>query len=114
MKKETRKLFAMADTRGNKSKLTGHSIDLRRWFLPITVLALAITVLQQAPDQVEAQADNRTERFARAPITGKLIPRVAPSRLHEARSEQEMTVVLKLAGDPVALVRSRAPGKRIA
>ena len=52
-------------------------------------------------------AGQSTGRPALRRITGVTIPGAA---LHE----QQHTVVLKMAGDPVAVVRSRAPGKQLA
>jgi minor extracellular serine protease Vpr len=55
-----------------------------------------------------AQFANPASRFATSPVTGELRPVVSPGQ------QRPMTVVLKMAGDPVAVVRSRMPGKRMA
>jgi minor extracellular serine protease Vpr len=47
-------------------------------------------------------------RFVQAPASGEFVPAI------QLGHRPEMTVVLKMAGDPVAVVRSRAPGKHIA
>jgi minor extracellular serine protease Vpr len=66
----------------------------------LTAFALAALL----PISAAAQS---TGRPALRRITGVTIPGAA---LHE----QQQTVVLKMAGDPVAVVRSRAPGKQLA
>jgi hypothetical protein len=67
-----------------------------------------ITVTATLALQVGAQSPAPARRFTRSRVTGRVVPAVP---LGFARP---MTVVLKMAGDPVAVVKSRIPGKRIA
>ena len=49
-----------------------------------------------------------------AQAAGRFVPTANPDQTFNAQvSDQPLTVVLKLAGDPVAVVRARAPGKTI-
>ena len=73
-----------------------------RFFLVLTVFALFCGDLANA----QSQSANRANRFVRPPVGSALVQRV-PLR------QGEKTVVLKMAGDPVAVVRSRMPGKQI-
>ena len=54
-----------------------------------------------------AQSADRANRLVRPPITNKLTRVVS-------LEQRPKTVVLKMTGDPVAVVRSRMPGKQIA
>jgi minor extracellular serine protease Vpr len=91
------------------SKITNCQIGCRtrRWLLLPAVLALAALLSPQALRVVEAQSADPASRFARSPVSGKFIPKFP------LRRPRELTVVLKLVDDPVAVVRSRLPGKRI-
>ena len=113
MKKEA-KSIALADTRRVRSRLTIISIISRRSLLIGAVFVLAISSLQHGPDRAGAQARNVSERFTDAPITGKVSPKIAPRGASRGDLQEESTVLLKMLGDPVARVRARAPGKRIA
>jgi minor extracellular serine protease Vpr len=55
----------------------------------------------------QAQSARPANQLIRPPVTDKLTP-VVPL------GQRQKTVVLKMAGDPVAVVRSRMPGKQIA
>jgi len=54
-----------------------------------------------------AQTTQRPKRFTPVPSTGPITPAVPLG------PQREMTVVLKMAGDPVALIRARAHGKQL-
>jgi minor extracellular serine protease Vpr len=89
-----------------QSRITGSKIiqsltriGVRGWLLLTAVLAMAIMLPQPESLVVEAQSNDPTDKF---------IPKIPLGR------EREITVVLKLAGDPVAVVRSRMPDKRVA
>jgi minor extracellular serine protease Vpr len=73
-----------------------------RLFLIVTSIVLFYGVLVSA----QSQPPNRNNRFARPSIDGRLVQNV-PLR------QNERTVILKMTGDPVAVVRSRMPGKQI-
>jgi hypothetical protein len=93
-----------------RSKITNHktSRSAGRWLLLLALLALTALLLPQMLRVVEAQPADSASRFSRSPVTGKFTTRLP---LHRQR---EMIVVLKLAAEPVAVVRSRAPGKQLA
>ena len=55
-----------------------------------------------------AQSTSPVRRLVRPPNNGQLVRRVPPL------TQPAKTVVLKMEGDPVAVVRSRMPGKQIA
>ena len=78
----------------------GTSVSTRWAIVLIGVLAGALLVPRQSQHTVEAQSGDTRKRFTRSPVTDKSISRGKPR-------QQQITVVLKLAGDPVAIVRSR-------
>jgi minor extracellular serine protease Vpr len=69
------------------------------------VSALALFV----PSTALAQ-DPAAGRFQRSPIQGSVDPQVLPIALDDST---HLTVMLELAGDPVAVVESEAPGKQL-
>src|SRR5437870_1885574 len=68
---------------------------------------MLLTAFAVCPVLSAAQPTERYGRLVASPTVGRLTPAVA---LGEQR---ERVVVLKLAGDPVAVVRGRMPGKQI-
>jgi len=68
--------------------------------------AFAVLLIGFMPSS-HAQSSRPANRLVRPPSTNKLA-QVVPL------GKRPMTVVLKMAGDPVAVVRSRMPGKQIA
>ena len=66
----------------------------------------AATLLAGLCLSAAAQAADPLGRFLELPAADEITPAVQPSA-------GRLTVVLKMAGDPVAVVRSRAPGKEI-
>jgi len=69
--------------------------------------AFAVLLIGFMPNSY-AQSARPANRFVKSPVDGEFVPNIALA------SERQMTVVLKMAGDPVAVVRSRMPGKQIA
>jgi minor extracellular serine protease Vpr len=74
---------------------------VRRVFVLVTAVALFV------PSSTLAQGP-AAGRFERSPIQGSIDPRVLPIGLDDAAT---VTVMLELAGDPVAVAESKAPGR---
>src|SRR5947207_1914360 len=87
--------------------LPSNRVSIHAFRLGLLVFALGFTICQSS--QARAQASN-DDGLVRAP-QGQAVT-VPPS--HGPRAQQQLqTVILKLAGDPVAVVRSRTLGKHI-
>jgi subtilisin family serine protease len=70
-------------------------------------LFAAAILLAGFVSSVGAQSADPTSRFVASPDSGEFVPAIPLG------SQRVNTVVLKLAGDPVAVARSRAPSKEI-
>jgi subtilisin family serine protease len=75
-----------------------------RFRVPFAFVVLLIGFMPSS----HAQSSRPVDRFVKSPVDGEFVPNITPA------GERQMTVVLKMAGDPVAVVRSRMPGKQIA
>jgi len=77
---------------------------LRRLVVLFAALALMV------PGTALAQEPTRADRFTPSPVRGTVDPQVLPMGLDDSRT---VTVILQLAGDPVAVVESREPDKQL-
>jgi minor extracellular serine protease Vpr len=73
------------------------------WYRSLFAVAIAFTGFVA---NANSQSADRAKRLVRPPVTSGLTPAVP-------LGQSPRTVVLKMADDPVAVVRSRAPGKQI-
>jgi minor extracellular serine protease Vpr len=73
------------------------------WYRSLYAVAIAFTGFVA---NANSQSADRAKRLVRPPATNQLTPAVP-------LGQRQRTVVLKLADDPVAVVRSRTPGKQI-
>ncbi len=77
---------------------------MRRFIVLLSALALLF------PAQVLAEEPQRPHDLQPAPNQGQLSVEIQPLSLDDDR---RVTVMLKMSGDPVAVVESEAPGKRL-
>ncbi len=77
---------------------------MRRIIVILSALALLV------PSQVLAEEPSRPYDLEPAPIQGELDAQIRPLSLDDDR---RVTVMLQMSGDPVAVVESEAPGKRL-
>jgi subtilisin family serine protease len=73
------------------------------WYRSLFAVAIAFTGFVA---NANSQSADRAKRLVRPPVANQLTPAVP-------LGQRQRTVVLKLADDPVAVVRSRTPGKQI-
>jgi minor extracellular serine protease Vpr len=73
------------------------------WYRSLFAVAIAFTGFVS---NANSQSADRAKRLVRPPVTNELTPAVP-------LGQRPRTVVLKMADDPVAVVRSRMPGKQI-
>lgn len=76
------------------------------WFKIVPAFAIVALLVEFMPS-LHAQSARPATRLVRPPNTGQIAPAARLGR------QRPVTVVLKMAGDPVAVVRSRMPGKQI-
>ncbi|MEP7308385.1 MAG: S8 family serine peptidase [Acidobacteriota bacterium] len=77
--------------------------------MPIRFRAVVTGVLLMVcPLCLSAQSAPPTRQFVRTPVLGDFTPAIALG------AQRPVTVVLTIAGDPVAVARGRMPGKRLA
>src|SRR5258708_36923638 len=88
-------------------------------FKPRFLLVSALSTALACSSSLDG-ASSSDDIQVQVPAAKRNLQRVAPAadgslKVTQApKFEQPLTVVLKLAGDPVAVVRGRAPSKRIA
>src|SRR5712692_7564649 len=70
-------------------------------------LFAAAILLAGFVSSVGAQSVDPTSRFVASPVSGEFVPAIPLG------NQRVNTVVLKMAGDPVAVARSRTPGKQL-
>ncbi|HEX5040198.1 MAG TPA: S8 family serine peptidase [Candidatus Limnocylindria bacterium] len=74
----------------------------------LLVLVSALTLL--IPSAVFAENPTSSDRFTTLPGAGPVDPQVLPNAMNDSRP---VTVMLEMRGDPVAVVQSEAPGKKL-
>ena len=73
----------------------------------VRALLAAAALLASLSLNPHAQSSDPTSRFVPSPITEEFVPAV------QTGLQRQLTVVLTMVGDPVAVVRSRRPGKQM-